>query len=70
MDFGAGYLDWPRELRWAAGGLTALAALWLARRLFRAPRASPHLSRRRCACGWSGEVSRYKPVCPRCAKPL
>jgi hypothetical protein len=23
-----------------------------------------------CTCGWSGSVSKYKPVCPKCTKPL
>jgi hypothetical protein len=31
---------------------------------------NPDVLKRRCPCGWSGEVSKYRPVCPKCGKPV
>lgn len=46
-------------------------ALVLLRRLLARPKASPHVQVVRCpACAWTGSVSKYKPVCPRCARSL
>ncbi|MCC6645042.1 MAG: hypothetical protein IT374_05645 [Polyangiaceae bacterium] len=38
-------------------------------RLLRKPPPSP-FERRRCACGWEGGVSPYKPRCSRCGAPI
>lgn len=46
------------------------AAVFLLRWLFARKPESPHTELRRCSCGWVGEVSRYRPVCPKCAKRL
>ncbi len=62
------WLSQPRHLGLIAGGLFAL---WLLRRLLSRPAASAHHATSRCQhCGWSGQVSKYKPICPRCAKPI
>jgi len=58
----------PRELVAIAA---AVAVLFIAARLLSRPKPSPHLEARRCPkCGWTGQVSRYKPVCPSCAARL
>lgn len=51
--------------------VVALVGVSLLARLLRRPRESPHLTTRRCPdCRWTGQVSKYKPVCPSCGNPL
>ena len=48
-----------------------IVGVWLLLRLFRRPPESPHLTTRRCPdCKWTGQVSKYKPVCPNCGNHL
>ncbi len=56
-----------RTLFIVVGVLLVAAVL---RKLLSRPKSSPHLVARRCACGWVGSVSKYKPVCPNCGAPL
>jgi hypothetical protein len=47
--------------------LGVLLAITVLRKLFSRRATSPHLVERRCAaCGWTGRVSKYKPICPSC----
>jgi len=51
--------------------VAVVLALVILRRLLARPASSPHLATARCpSCGWTGSVSRYKPICPRCAKAI
>jgi len=51
--------------------LGVLFALAVFRKLFSRRTTSPHLVARRCAaCGWTGSVSKYKPICPGCGASL
>ncbi len=52
------------------GIIAAIVALVVLSRLFKKAPENPHLSLKRCSCGWQGQVSKYKPVCPKCASPL
>jgi len=47
-----------------------LVALFILSKVFKTKEESTHNAKTRCACGWSGSVSKYKPVCPKCAKPI
>jgi hypothetical protein len=61
-------LGGPRAIIAIVGGMIAL--LWISRWLSR-PRQSKHLATTRCdGCGWTGTVSAYRPICPKCAKKL
>ena len=58
----------PREIIALA---VAVVLVVVVARLLSRPKPSPHLETRRCPkCGWTGQVSRYKPVCPKCATKL
>ena len=49
----------------------AVVVLIILRRLFGRANVTSHTVTSRCSnCGWSGSVSKFKPVCPRCAKPV
>lgn len=49
----------------------AVVLLIVVRRLLARPNVSSHVTTTRCgSCGWTGQVSKFKPVCPRCAKPI
>jgi hypothetical protein len=55
---------------WAAV-VAVVVVLAVLRRLFSRPPSSGHLTTSRCqSCGWTGQVSKFKPVCPQCAKPI
>lgn len=57
----------------ALGGALALFVIaTVVRALTRGrPTGGNHLVKRRCgACRWTGEVSQYNKVCPRCAAKL
>ena len=66
------------ELLARIGGVRTLVAialsvfaLFVLKRLFSRAKGGGHLTTTRCpSCGWTGSVSRYKPVCPSCAKTL
>lgn len=66
-------LDWVNQIgvnRLIALGV-AVAVLVALLRLFKRKPPSAHTELKKCgSCGWSGEVSRYKPVCPKCAARL
>ena len=56
----------PQTLIIAAAVVTALIVL---RRLFAKRPVSSHMEPRRCGqCGFVGQMSRHRPVCPRCGK--
>jgi len=58
----------PRNIGIMVG---VVVGLWLLKKLFSRPASSAHHTVSRCAnCGWTGQVSKYKPTCPRCAKPI
>jgi hypothetical protein len=70
MDF-----TWVEQLggwRKVAGYVVlALGVLWVLRRLLARPKGSSYTVPARCeSCGWTGSVSEFKPVCPKCAKPI
>ena len=51
--------------------VVALLVLVGVLRLLKRKPQSEHTEMRRCAaCGWTGEMSRYRPVCPKCAARL
>lgn len=61
-------LQQPRVL---IGIGVVIAVLLLLKRLFSRPAAPKHVVTSRCgSCGWTGQVSKFKPVCPKCAKPI
>jgi hypothetical protein len=48
-----------------------LVGLMILKKLLSKPEHSRHLETVRCgSCGWTGSVSKYKPVCPKCAKKI
>jgi hypothetical protein len=66
-------INWLNQLgvnRLIAAAVAVLVFVALLR-LFKRKPQSAHTEAKRCgSCGWTGEVSRYKPVCPRCAARL
>jgi hypothetical protein len=59
---------WPRVAAYAAAAILVLVVL---KKLFARPPVSLHTTQVRCdSCGWTGTVSKYKPICPKCAKKL
>lgn len=61
-------LQQPRVIAAIVG---VAVVLFILKRLLSRPKTSAHVTLSRCShCGWTGQVSRYKPVCPRCAKPI
>ena len=58
-----------RTLAIAAGVLVALLVLW--KFAFPKRASTAHTTSSTCpSCGWTGAVSRYKGVCPKCAAKL
>ena len=52
-------------------GVALVAAILVLRKLLTREKESPHHMPVRCgACGWSGQVSKYKPRCPKCGEAL
>lgn len=51
-------------------GAVLLVALAVLRKLFEPTKVNPHVVRVACKCGWVGDVSKYKPVCPSCSQPV
>ena len=61
-------LQQPRVL---IGIAAVVVVLLLLKRLLSRPPAQTHVMTSRCrSCGWTGQVSKFKPVCPKCAKPI
>lgn len=54
------------------GGVVAGAVgLWVVSKLMKPKAEDPKTQRKHCgACGWSGNVTLFKPKCPKCAAPL
>lgn len=51
--------------------VVVVAVLWFLARLLSRPKVTSHVTTSRCShCGWTGHVSKFKPVCPKCAKPI
>ncbi len=54
-----------------AGVIAALVGLWLVSRLMKPAPPARKFQRRSCGnCGWEGEVTAFKPKCPKCANTL
>lgn len=52
-------------------GAAVALVLFVLSRLFKAKPSNPHLLPARCqSCGWTGNVSKFKPVCPKCANTI
>jgi len=66
-------LTWLNQIgasRLIAAGVVVVVLVALVR-LFKRKPPSAHTEMRKCpSCGWTGEVSRYRPVCPKCAARL
>lgn len=57
----AGYLPW------VVGGALALVSLRMLSAILSPPKEDPKLYvLKRCACGWTGRVSKLSPVCRKC----
>jgi hypothetical protein len=56
-----------RNLMIAAGAAVSVYVLY---RLWNGMQSKPSAATAAatCSCGWSGNVSRFKPTCPRCGK--
>ena len=53
------------------GVVLALVFFAIAMKVLKPKADNQHVKKSRCAnCGWTGEASKYKPVCPQCARPL
>ncbi len=52
------------------GVVAALVLLKLIQKIFSGGGASDGYLKGSCACGWSGQMSKYKPICPRCGTRL
>ena len=50
--------------------MVVIVIVSLLKKLHSGEQENVHVGQTRCTCGWSGSVSKYKPVCPKCAKPL
>ena len=58
----------PRTLAIAAA---VVALVWVfSRVLARKPDDKHHATTQCTACGWKGSVSKYKPICPKCAATI
>ncbi len=63
------FLDAIGGTRTVVAVAAGLLALWVLRRLFAKKPVSSHVESRRCgSCGFVGQMSRHRPVCPRCGK--
>lgn len=52
-------------------GSAVVLVLFVLSRLFKSKPTSTHLLPARCqSCGWTGNVSKFKPVCPKCANKI
>lgn len=61
-------LQQPRTL---IGIAIVIGVLLILKKLFSRPAPQAHVITARCRhCGWTGQVSKFKPVCPKCAKPI
>lgn len=52
-----------------AGVFAVVLALRLARKLLSGGGSDQHISGL-CSCGWKGQVSKYRPICPKCGTRL
>lgn len=65
------FLDAVGGVRVVGGVLAAIFVLMVVSRLFKASPTAGHTQKKTCSsCGWAGNVSSFKPKCPRCAQPL
>jgi hypothetical protein len=64
------WLERMGPVRAAVGAVLVLVVLAGLRRLFRRTVVPSHITTARCACGWTGQVSKLKPICPRCANEI
>ena len=53
------------------GVVVAIVTLMIIARLMKAGRVDTHTQKKLCSsCGWEGNVSTFKPKCPKCAKAM
>jgi predicted Zn-ribbon and HTH transcriptional regulator len=52
-------------------GVAVLLVVFVLSRLLKPKPSNPHLLPARCqSCGWTGSVSKFKPICPKCANKI
>jgi hypothetical protein len=60
----------PITVAHVVGAVVVIVIVSLLKKLHSGKQENVHVGQTRCTCGWSGSASKYKPVCPKCAKPL
>ncbi|MEW5847510.1 MAG: hypothetical protein AB2A00_01805 [Myxococcota bacterium] len=60
----------PITVGHVVGAVVILVAVMVLKKVFATKEENVHVVQTRCSCGWMGQVSKYKPVCPKCAKPV
>ncbi len=60
----------PITVSHVVGAVVLFLVLAALKKVFGGKEENVHVLKSRCPCGWSGQVSKYRPVCPKCAKPV
>ena len=65
------FLDAVGGVKVVAGVIAAVVGLWVVSKLMQPKPPERKFQHRTCgSCGWSGEVTNFKPKCPKCANTL